>query len=109
MNTPITITETHINALLSKGCAPNVNQSLPAWIAHLANKANEIALAEQQESEYIEITAEEARELGAGNAEWKQGKYMPWPALALLRPLTLIKVICNLLSEQSSPLLLAYQ
>ena len=42
--------------------------------ANILNKAIEIALAEQQESEYI--TAEQARELGAGNAEF----HKPVPA-----------------------------
>jgi hypothetical protein len=41
----------------------------PAFVfIDICNKAIEIAIAEQQESEYI--TAEQARELGAGNAEW---------------------------------------
>jgi hypothetical protein len=46
------------------------------WFIGVNTRINEIALAEQQEIEYI--TAAQARELGAGNAEWLQPYYNEW-------------------------------
>lgn len=73
--TPITITEKHI-----KATGESFGRPTAEWLALVCNKANEIAQAEY-EADWLKldaekkqetyITAEEARKLGAGNAEFQ--------------------------------------
>jgi hypothetical protein len=51
------------------GCNPAL------WFIGVNARINQFVLSEQQESEYI--TAAQARELGAGNAEWRHKTYRP--------------------------------
>jgi hypothetical protein len=71
------MTEAHIT-ITGKHWAEAVRQLGGYSNLAICNKAIEIALAEQQESEYI--TAEQARELGAGNAEFQYQGETKWRA-----------------------------
>jgi hypothetical protein len=79
MTTP-TITQSHVDKACDELRRAKVHDYLQLKNVDICNKANEIALAEQQESEYI--TAAQARELGAGKAEYTyemlEGGWSKW-------------------------------
>jgi len=75
MTTP-TITQSHVDKACDELRRAKVHDYLQLKNVDICNKANEIALAEQQESEYI--TAAQARELGAGNAEIRNAHTDNW-------------------------------
>jgi hypothetical protein len=71
MDTVPKITQAHVDKACDQLHRARVNDCLQMKNVDICNKAIEIALAEQSAQQETYITAEQARELGAGNVEFE--------------------------------------